>query len=118
MFADRSDSLGRSTGHIEEDALHSPRLHLRRRRDGPERWPCEPKVGYLAVVHGVEDLLVQEARVLAVLVDVGVVFFREGEGVAVARASHDHVAVEGRPIFEDGGVLFEIRSRAAAWHIL
>ena len=44
-----------------------------------ESRPCEAEVGDLTVIVGVEDLLVQEARVLAVLVDVWVCLLDEGE---------------------------------------
>lgn len=51
-------------------------------------------------------LLVEETRVLSVLVDIGVSLFREGEGVAVAGARHDHVGLKRRAVAEDGRVLF------------
>lgn len=55
-------------------------------------------------------LLVEKARVLAVLIDVGVRLLREGERVLVTRARNDNVALEGRPVAENRLVL-----RATWW---
>ena len=46
-------------------------------------------------------MLVEEARVLSVVVDVGVGLLGKGKGVPVAGTSHDHVALERRPVGED-----------------